>query len=174
MEPTVTARPSAAIRLLTPDDATLYRDIRLQALRQDPNAFTSTFEGESQMPVAWFAERIAKGHIFGAFIDGALSGVAGCWPMEAPKIAHKAALWGMYVGSSARGVGLGERLVAAIIAHATGRFEQLMLSVVAGNEPAYRLYRKMGFSEYGHEMKALKVDGSYFDEILMVRFLASD
>jgi hypothetical protein len=29
----------------------------------------------------------------------------------------------------------------------------------------------MGFSEFGREMKALKHNGQYFDDILMVRFL---
>ena len=52
--------------------------------------------------------------------------------------------------------------------------EQLTLSVGDGNAAAYRLYRKMGFSEYGREMKALKDGNRYFDEILMVRFLHLD
>jgi RimJ/RimL family protein N-acetyltransferase len=49
--------------------------------------------------------------------------------------------------------------------------EHLLLSVVSENEAAHRLYQKLGFSEYGREMKALKLGGRYLDEILMVRFL---
>jgi RimJ/RimL family protein N-acetyltransferase len=64
--------------------------------------------------------------------------------------------------------------VEAILDHASGRVEQLILSVVSDNEPAHRLYRKLGFSEYGRELKALKQGGRYFDEILMARFLAPD
>ena len=55
--------------------------------------------------------------------------------------------------------------------HASTRVEQLQLSVVSANEAAFGLYRNMGFSEYGREMKALKHNGQYFDEILIVRFL---
>ena len=87
---------------------------------------------------------------------------------------HKAALWGMYVRPAARSSGLGRRLVEAVVNHAAERVEQLQLSVVAANDGACRLYLNMGFSEYGREMKALKQDGRYYDEILMVRFLGGD
>ena len=161
---------TAGIRLLAPDDAALYRDIRLEGLRQDPDAFASTYERESAMPLAWFAERIVKGNVFGAFLRGELVGVAGYWPQEGEKENHKAALWGMYVRNTARGAGLGEHLIEAVVAHATGRVELLQLGVASGNSAALRLYIKAGFSEYGREMKALKHGGRYIDEILMVRF----
>ena len=162
---------NAKIRLLTPDDAELYRDIRLEGLRHDPEAFSSTFEHESAMPLAWFAERIVDGNVFGAFVRGELVGVAGYWPQEGEKESHKATLWGMYVRASARGAGLGQRLIEAVVKHVSGQIEQLQLGVAAGNAAAHRLYIKTGFSEYGREMKALKVGERYIDEILMVRFL---
>jgi RimJ/RimL family protein N-acetyltransferase len=162
---------SPEIRLLTPADAESYRDIRLEGLRQNPEAFGSTFERENAMPLAWFAERIANVSIFGAIAEGELVGVAGYWPQEGAKVSHKAALFGMYVRPRARGARVAQRLIEVIVAHATERVEQLQLSVAVGNEAAHRLYQKMGFSEYGREMKALKQDGRYFDEILMVRFL---
>ena len=126
------------------------------------------------MELAWFAERISKGNIFGGSVEDDLLGVAGCWPREGAKVSHKAGLWGMYVSARARNLGLGQRLMEAVVDHATGRFEQLQLSVASENEAAHRLYQKMGFSEYGREMKALKQDGRYMDEILMVRFLGRD
>jgi ribosomal protein S18 acetylase RimI-like enzyme len=79
----------------------------------------------------------------------------------------------MYVRPAGRNAGLGRRLIEAIVDHASGRVELLQLSVASGNDAARRLYQKMGFSEYGREMKALKQDGRYFDEILMMRFLAN-
>jgi len=167
----VTADLSAEIRQLAPDEAARYRDIRLEGLQRDPDAFSSTFEHESAMELSWFAERIVKGNVFGAFVGGELVGVAGYWPREGAKESHKATLWGMYVRSSARGSGLGERLMRAIVNHASGRVAQLQLGVATGNTAALRLYIKSGFSEYGREMKALKLDEHYVDEILMVRFI---
>jgi ribosomal protein S18 acetylase RimI-like enzyme len=170
----VTTQFPPQIRLLTPDDAPRYRDIRLEGLQQDPEAFASTFEQESAMPLSGFEERIVKGNVFGAFARGELLGVAGYWPQNGVKVSHKATLWGMYVRQTARKLGLGWHLVEAVVSHATGRVELLQLGVASDNEAACRLYRKAGFSEYGREMKALKQDGRYFDEILMVRFLARD
>jgi ribosomal protein S18 acetylase RimI-like enzyme len=159
------------IRLLSPGEAALYRDIRLKGLQQNPDAFSSTFEHEEAMPLKWFAERILKGNIFGAFMRGELLGVAGYWPQEGAKVCHKANLWGMYVHKAARGIGLGQCLIEAIVERATGHVEQLQLGVASDNASAIGLYLKMGFSEYGREMKALKQDGRYIDEILMARFL---
>ena len=167
----VSATIKAEIRPVTAADADAYRDIRLEALKQQPQAFSSTFARESEQPLPWFIERIATGHVIGAFADGRLVGVAGCWRQDGEKERHKAALWGMYVRPAARRSGVGRRLVEAILAHAATRVEQVNLSVVSGNEAALRLYRNAGFVEYGREMRALKEDGRYFDEILMVRFL---
>jgi ribosomal protein S18 acetylase RimI-like enzyme len=161
----------AQIRPLTPADTSFYRDIRLEGLKQDPAAFSSSFECEAAMPLSWFEERIVKGNILGAFAADELVAVAGYWPQEGAKVKHRAALWGMYVRPAARNSGLGRRLVEAVVNHASGRVEQLLLSVVSENEAARRLYQKLGFSEYGREMKALKLGGRYLDEILMVRFL---
>jgi ribosomal protein S18 acetylase RimI-like enzyme len=159
------------IRLLTTADAAQYREVRLEGLRLHPEAFSSTFERENEQPLSWFEERITNGNVFGAFAGDELVGVAGCWPQEGPKVSHKALLWGMYVRPAARNGGLGRRLVEAVVNHASTRVEQLQLSVVSVNEAALGLYQSMGFSEFGREMKALKHNGRYFDDILMVRFL---
>jgi ribosomal protein S18 acetylase RimI-like enzyme len=167
----VAIETSPHIRLLVPADAALYRDVRLEGLKQNPEAFGSAFDFESDKPPSWFAERIAGSEIFGAFVEGQLLGVAGYRQFDGPKQRHKGLLWGMYVRGVARKLGLGKRLVAAVIAHAADRIEQLGLTVVVENLAAQRLYSKLGFVEYGREKHALKQDGRYYDEILMVRFL---
>ena len=97
--------------------------------------------------------------------------MAGFAPQESAKRAHKALLWGMYVRSTARSAGVGKKLVAAVLDHARGRVEMVQLTVVSENEAARRLYRAMGFVEYGYEKRALRQDGKYYDDVLMVRFL---
>lgn len=160
----------AAIRLLTPEDAMLYRAIRLEALEMNPEAFGSTLERERELPLARFEERLAASDVFGAFIAGELVGIAGFHREEGTKTAHKAVLWGMYVRPQARKSGTGRRLVDAVAAHAATRVEQLQLAVVSENEAAVRLYTAAGFVEYGRGAKALKQGGRYYDEILMTLF----
>ena len=170
----MTAAPATelAIRLLTPADAALYRPVRLDALAAHPDAFSSAFAREQEMPLAWFEERLTTSDVFGAFIAEALVGVAGFRRQDGAKTEHKALLWGMYVRPNARKFAVGRRLVDTVVAHAAKRVEQLQLAVVSENTAAIRLYTAAGFVEYGREVKALKLDGRYFDEILMALFFS--
>ncbi|MDA9433246.1 GNAT family N-acetyltransferase [Bradyrhizobium sp. CCBAU 51627] len=159
------------IRQLTRADAAIYRQIGLEALAAHPEAFASTFAREQEKPLPWFEERLAISDVFGAFIAGELVGVAGFWRQDGPQTMHKADLWGMYVRSSAGRAGVGRRLVDTVIAHAAKHVEKLQLSVASQNEAALRLYKAAGFVEYGREVKALKQNGRYFDEVLMELFV---
>ncbi|SFQ49689.1 Acetyltransferase (GNAT) family protein [Lachnospiraceae bacterium XBB1006] len=50
--------------------------------------------------------------------------------------------------------------------------EQLELGVFSDNDRARHLYQKYGFKEYGVNPRAFKLqDGSYRDEIIMVKML---
>jgi RimJ/RimL family protein N-acetyltransferase len=170
----VTDIGAAQIRRLEPTDAVLYREIRLEALQKNPEAFGSTFERENAQPLSWFEAAVGRADIFGAFLDGRLAGIAGFSVQEGSKQAHKGLLWAMYVRDVARGSGLGKILVAAVLEHARGRVEMVQLTVVSENVAAHRLYSAMGFAEYGYEKRALKQDGRYYDEFLMVKFLDGD
>jgi RimJ/RimL family protein N-acetyltransferase len=159
------------IRRLETSDAALYREIRLEGLERCPEAFGSTFEKESSQLPSWFEAAIGRSDIFGAFLEGTLAGIAGYVAQQGSKQAHKAVLWGMYIRPATRNAGLGKKLVASVLDHARGRVEMVQLTVVSENETARRLYSAMGFVEYGLEKRALKQDGRYYDEVLMVRFL---
>ena len=80
----------------------------------------------------------------------------------------------MYVCPNARKAGVGRRLVETIIEYARERVELIQLAVVSENEPARRLYERLGFVEYGLEKKALKQDGRLYDEVLMAKDLTAD
>ncbi|MBV8131461.1 MAG: GNAT family N-acetyltransferase [Alphaproteobacteria bacterium] len=162
------------IRGLTSADAAAYRDIRLAGLKDSPEAFGSTFGRENAQPLAWFSDRLRNFQVFGAFRATDLLGIAGFVVREGEKERHKGLLWGMYVRPDARKTGVGRRLVEAVIDFARQRVELLQLSVVSDNEPARRLYARLGFVEYGVEKKSLKHDGRYYDEILMALDLMPD
>ena len=162
------------IRQLTPADAALYRGIRLAGLKQNPEAFGSTFEREFKKPLAWFFDRLKNSQVFGAFHSSEILGVAGFAIRDHEKEEHKGQLWGMYVRPGARGTGIAQRLVEAVIDFACSRVELIQLSVVMGNEPARRLYARLGFVEYGIERNSLKHGGRYYDEILMAKDLTAD
>ena len=80
------------LRQLTADDAALYRDIRLEALADSPDAFASTLESERDRPLETFAARLVDAHVVGAFDGARLAGVAGFYLQAGPKHAHKGTL----------------------------------------------------------------------------------
>lgn len=162
------------IRLLTPADAASYRAIRLAGLKDAPEAFGSTFDAEAAKPLAWFFDRLTGSRIFGAFRECEILGVVGFAVRDGAKEAHKGLLFGMYVRPEARGTGVARGLVEAVIDFARPRVELIQLSVVMGNEPARRLYARLGFVEYGIEKNSLKFGGSYYDEILMAKQLTAN
>jgi len=155
------------LRRLLPADAAIYRDIRLEALRDSPDAFSSTYEAEIDRPLDAFTARLRDSYAIGAFDGSRLAGIAGFYVQPGPKHAHKGMLWGMYVRPRHRGTGLGRLLVEAIVEHARRHVELLQLFVVSDNLPARRLYRSLGFIEYGIERNATKYRGQYHDDVLM-------
>lgn len=159
---------------LAPSEGAAFREIRLEALRLNPEALRSTFEAEKVRPLEHFSERVASCPVFAAFRDAEIVGTAGFLLRGGAKQAHKGYLWGMYVRQGARSTGVGRKLLEAVVDHARHHVEVLQLSVVSENEGARRLYASLGFVEYGIERKALKQGGRYYDEVLMAKDLTAD
>ena len=159
------------IRRLFPEDAAPFRNIRLDGLRRDPDAFSSTFEEENRRPLSFFEDRLARSAVFGAFRGAELLGVAGFYVQPGLKHAHKGMLWGMYVRPEARGVGIGAKLVEAVVEHARCHVELIELTVVSENLAARKLYERFGFEEYGLEKRAAKYRRRYHDDVLMAKML---
>jgi ribosomal protein S18 acetylase RimI-like enzyme len=162
-------------RHLTPADAADCRAIRLAALQNAPEAFGSTYESEAACLMSDWEDRLAAPGAFGAYMGNDIVGMARfVQDSGSEKERHKGAVYGMYVAPQARGRGIGSALLSALIEHASGVVEQLRLGVVDDNKAAIRLYQKHGFEIYGTEMRALKTDAGYSDEVLMALRLAKD
>jgi RimJ/RimL family protein N-acetyltransferase len=159
------------IRVLTANDAALFRDIRLEGLRLSPAAFRYTLAEEQVHDLAWFRARLVDAIVFGAFRDGELVGVAGFAAQTGQQVAHKGLLWGMYVRETARGSGVGRALVQRVLDHAQGKVDLVQLTVVEDNRAAQRLYAALGFTQYAVEPDALKRNGRLFNEVMMMRKL---
>ncbi|MDJ0946905.1 MAG: GNAT family protein [Kiloniellales bacterium] len=162
------------VRRLTEDDAEGFREIRLEALKSHPESFQSTYESAAELPLDAFAQRLRRYALFGGFIGDELYGFVGFFPLRNPKISHKGIMWGMFVKEDARGTGLAEAMVGAVLDHAQGTVEQVLLSVIVENKRARRFYEKMGFEPFGLERRALKIDGRYYDEEFRVKYLGED
>jgi ribosomal protein S18 acetylase RimI-like enzyme len=153
------------IRRIEPSDAPAFRALRLRALREHPEAFTSSHEEDEKLALAATEQRLqedGRTRFWGAF-DGELRGIAGLQGEQRLKNRHKATLVGMYVAPEAAGHGLGAALVERIVGSArTGGVEILVLTVTDGNRAATRLYERAGFRSFGVEPDAIRVGGRSF------------
>jgi L-amino acid N-acyltransferase YncA len=165
-----------SVRILTRADAVAFRELRLRALKEHADAFTSSYEEDVQKPLAATEQRIDGGDgstFWGAFVDGRLLGIVGLTREPRRKNAHKADIVAMYVAPESGRRGLGRQLLQAVIDHArnVAGLEQLVLSVTRSNHAAAELYRTTGFVTFGVEPRAIKVAGEYFDKERMILFL---
>jgi ribosomal protein S18 acetylase RimI-like enzyme len=92
-------------------------------------------------------------------------------PMTREGFTHGGVL-GMGVRKDVRRQGIGKRLIVQTLEAAKERgLERVELDVYASNQPAIRLYEKVGFAVEGVRKRARKLDGVYDDLVEMVLFL---
>ena len=151
------------VRMLGPADATLYRALRLRALREHPDAFTSCYAEDRDQPVEAAAQRLAAHPFWGAYQHAELYGFVGLERELRAKNRHKATVMGMYVAPEVGGHGVGRALLEALVRHARANgLESLVLTVTEGNQRARRLYEAAGFRSFGIEPDAIRVEGRSF------------
>jgi RimJ/RimL family protein N-acetyltransferase len=129
----------------------------------DAPPFDSTMKFQSQLidtgaPVAY------------ALSNAEVVGWADISPLENPRMSHRGML-GMGIKAGFRGQGLGGRLLGYVLEQAKNfGLEKVGLMVYATNKPAIALYEKFGFEPEGYLKNYRKLDGRYFDCIMMAKF----
>lgn len=159
-----------SVRRLGVADVPALRELRLESLRLHPECFGADLEAEEAMSVDDMAARMHTGYSFGGFVDDVLSGLVVFVKPKNKKTGHTGDLGAMYVRANARGTGLGDALVEAVIdqAVATGT-EQIKLLVNAENPHAIKLYERHGFRPVGKYPNSLRVGGKTYEELIMLR-----
>lgn len=156
------------IRRLTPQNAPQYRTLRLQAFRDHPEAFTSSYEEEAEKPMASSAQRLAANSsvkFWGAFVNGVLAGLVGLEREQRLKARHKGLVIGMYVAPEHARRGIARALLNTLLLDArASQLEMLTLTVTCGNQGAENLYLEAGFVSYGIEPGVIKVENRRFDK----------
>ncbi len=147
------------------------RALRLDALKDEPAAFASSYEDELAFSDDLWIGRLESAYaragnmtLF-ADADAALVGMAGAnWSAKA-KLRHVAEIYGVYVAPGQRSKGIATALMRPLLdeLRAIGHIEKVKLEVNSEARAAIRLYEKLGFKRVGTARRELKVDGRYFD-----------
>lgn len=152
-----------------------YRDLRIEAVTNDPHAFVDTPEEDRTKPDIIWQERLAaayegqKSRGFFALHDDRLIGITFLLFEPQLKLRHQAGIRSVYLQPAYRGHGLGRKLVGAAIDYAREQphLEVLRLDVDSENTAAYELYKALGFVTIGKEHKVLKSLGLDRDQFVM-------
>ena len=143
-----------AIRRVTPEDVSVFKQVRLRALKESPAAFSSTFERESQLPDdewerrAWRWATDEKAAIFLAFDDDTACGIVGSLADgENPQRAHVISMW---VDPAYRRTRVGKELLDAVLDWNGAReIREIILMVTSVNTGAIAFYEHIGFRKTG-------------------------
>ena len=165
------------LRELSAEDAEAFFELRLKGLKEEPDAFTSSYEESLSEEIASVRSKITAGpnsFVVGAFDGTRLIGVTGLYRYkESTKVAHKAVLWGVYLLPEYRGKGIAKKVLRTVLekARTLVGIELVHLGVNPANKPVVKLYESVGFTKWGEEKHALKINGRYVDEDQMVLWL---
>ena len=165
------------LRRLTAADAEAFRQVRLHALRESPQAFSADYEINAARPLQHFAAQLKDlpdNFVIGAFAGQQLAGIGGFACEDQPKLRHKGFIWSVYVLPEHRRGGLGRRIIEQVIATVVAsapHVKQIDITVTAINVRAKELYVALSFKTWGLEQRALYIEGQYYDDEHMVLFL---
>jgi ribosomal protein S18 acetylase RimI-like enzyme len=165
-----------SFRILTPDDAEKYRELRLAALTHDPQSFLATLEFEQQHSTEFFQRELAgaASHpcfgYHGVWHGDELLGYAQIETSYLPKQRHIAFLYNVYIAHTARRQGLAKKLTAEIFSRLQQEtaVELVYVAYNSSNTGARDFYHSLGFKRCGIKPQAIKWQGVYDDEVEMV------
>lgn len=162
-----------SVREVTASDIDAFWQLRLQALRDHPEAFGSDYVTSRQQGPTYAERGYFDGNtnrLFAAFTaEGALVAQAGTYA-ETGKRSHIANVISVYTHPDHRGQHLASRLVQACIDHLRSQpgITSIRIAVNARNVAAIRTYEKLGFVTWGEEPDAIRTaDGSCHNELHM-------
>lgn len=137
----------AVVRTVSGEEWAAFRDVRLRALADTPDAFASTLaEARARDEGAWRALVEGPGLRLLAFADGRPVAMGGLF---VPEGAPDAGVWGMWVDPAWRGRGLAGRILDELLAEARREGRGVVLDVTEDNDGARRLYESRGFVATG-------------------------
>ncbi len=148
-----------------------YRDLRLEALKSDPIAFSSSFEEEKIFSDEEWKRRI--NNVLFAISNDKPVGMIGYIINNKNKTKHIANIFGVYVKKEYRRQGIGKKLfdIALKFIQKNVNVFKINLGVNSELKAAIELYKKHGFKIVGRLKKELLVDGKFYDELMMERIL---
>ena len=84
------------VRILQQGDWQIWKDLRLEALKNTPESFGSAYEEEIALTENEWKNRLNKNTVFGAFVEEKLVGLVGFYVCNELKTRHRGMVFSMY------------------------------------------------------------------------------
>ncbi|MCA9386016.1 GNAT family N-acetyltransferase [Candidatus Dojkabacteria bacterium] len=163
------------IKILQKSNLNEYKRFRLQALKDCPLAFYSDYYENVDRPDEKWLSHLGK--VFsedsstniGMFEGDTLIGMATGIGESYKKRSHVAKIAAVYVDPNHRQKGVGGKILDFLITEIMKNSNVVMLEleVNAKLQAPVTLYKSRGFKECGIKSKAMKVDGLFYNTIVM-------
>lgn len=162
------------IKKLNSDDWQIYKELRLQMLTEEPQAYSQTLEELSKRSDKEWKDKTETDNmsIIVAWVDEKLAGMSGLFYEEKDVVS----IWGVFVRKEFRGIGLGKRLMEEIekeIKKDKG-VKKIQISVTSSQITALELYKRLGFKEVKKFEGKTRHNGKAYDEILLQKLFSLD
>lgn len=159
------------VRVLDQDDWATYRDVRLRALRESPEAFVASAEEEAAFDDEVWQERMVRSRRILAFAGDEVIGVVSVGTGQRTGDSGAGELFGLWVEAQHRGAGVARRLMerAAKVARELG-MRQLLYWVGTDNGRAVAFASSFGFrpTDDRRPMRIAGVEDEDSEEMMMV------
>ena len=144
------APTEVVVTRVAPEEWAAYRDIRLRMLREAPRAYGGTLAESSARTDEDWQSFVENARLWLAWSGEQAIGSVGMWANPALPLGSTH-LVGMWVDPEARGTGVADALVAAVLlgARAEGHV-RVVLDVADENARARAFYERLGFRPTGH------------------------
>lgn len=157
---------------LQPQQWQKYKDLRLRALKEEPQAFSSTYEDSVKYPDSFWQGRLKQAYVGNsqwllfAKQEDNLVGMAGAYVADEKDAAN---VVGVYVAKDVRGQGVSKKIIINLITRIKQNksIKKLFVSVNPDQVAAFNLYKSLGFNIIRKD-KMIFGDGKQHDSYEMV------
>jgi ribosomal protein S18 acetylase RimI-like enzyme len=156
---------------LGPHDWRALRAMRLEALRSEPTAFSSSYEETLEWSDEDWRRRLTNNqrlHLL-ARLQNRPIGIVGGYLGSDEGDDSIAEVFGMYVTREHRGKGIGRLLLTLLIDRLSSfpQISTIRLGVTETQDPARTLYESVGFRVVGKAEEGIVVNDRQYEELIM-------
>jgi len=151
---------SFAYRVLLPDHAEKWQELRLEGARDFPLGFLVTLEETAAIGLDRCRDILGGGSTRGVFCDETLVGFCSFRRQRLERIRHRGEIGPFFVTRDSHGTGAAQALMTGVIEEARDNgLAQLELFVDSENQRAIAFYMKQGFKLVATHHDSVRING---------------